>query len=66
MKTYTATWDDDGKVIYRAEPAGNRFGHLPLGAMPKRFPAQGEDEWDGAQFGMSDSGRTITVRRDRP
>lgn len=64
--TYTATWDDDGRVIYAREPAGNRFGRLPLGAMPEIFPGTVGDDWDGAVFRVSDSGRKITVHRDRP
>lgn len=67
MPTYTAIWTDTKQVIYANVPPGNRFGRLPLGAMPKKFPGdmlnrRSGDEWDGALFGCE--GREILVTRD--
>lgn len=60
--TYTATFDDNGAVIYLSRPQGNLTGELPLGAQPNVFGEE-SDPWNGAK-GVAASGRAFTIRRD--
>ena len=67
--TYTATFDDNGSVIYAGRPQGNLIGELPLGARPNKFnqePEPGTDDIDSFKLatGVTPSGRGFTIRRD--